>query len=348
MRGALSLVVLTAAAAGPHSLAADPLDNLSIYLLVGSEGKRTGDPVWAWFGDLNGEGLIDHRDAARALENLLSGAAGTLEKVPPVPDFDWPYYLYLPLSVPPGTCTRLLVAPNNTGTGSDDQAVHDQAARSQAEGLSIPADRLRTPLLVPTFPRPLSNWQVYTHVLDRDSLLTTLPGLRRLDLQLIAMIEHAGTRLQAAMPEALPLIGAVALRWAAWVASYLVGCIPAHVAAEAAGNLVIAVRIRCGARELSRGASVERVVAPLPFPTRRRRGTSLSRRPRPASVPFPSLARTLRYFAASGGPLSSHRSSQRAKATGSPPPPPSGPSTRANTTTYRSWPTATSAPCAPV
>lgn len=47
MRGALSLVVLTAAAAGPHSLAADPLDNLSIYLLVESEGKRTGDPVWA-------------------------------------------------------------------------------------------------------------------------------------------------------------------------------------------------------------------------------------------------------------------------------------------------------------
>ncbi len=198
MLRALVLAVLLAAAAGTHSLAADPLDDLASYMLVWSEGKRTGDAVWAWFGDLNGDGVMDHRDAARAVENLLSGVVGTLEKVPPGTGFDWPYYLYLPVSVPPGTSTRLLVAPNNTGTCSDDQAVHDEAARRQADGLSILAERMRTPLLVPTFPRPYSNWQVYTHALDRDTLLTTLPGLRRLDLQLIAMIEHARTRLQAA------------------------------------------------------------------------------------------------------------------------------------------------------
>ncbi len=45
-----------------------------------------------------------------------------------------------------------------------------------------------------------------------------------------------------------------------------------HVAADSAGNVVLAAPIRRGAGELSRGVSVERVVATLPFLTRAQRG----------------------------------------------------------------------------
>jgi hypothetical protein len=109
--------------------------------------------------------------------------------------FEWPYYLGVPnLMVQPAF---LLVEPNNTGTASDNQALHDSAARNLLN--SRCQDRyvgtLGSPILVPAFPRPAANPLVYTHALDRDTLLTKLPGLERLDLQLIAMIDDARERL---------------------------------------------------------------------------------------------------------------------------------------------------------
>ena len=53
------------------------------------------------------------------------------------------------------------------------------------------AQRLGTPVLVPVFPRPASQWRIYTHALDRDALEITSGPLRRIDLQLAAMIGHA-------------------------------------------------------------------------------------------------------------------------------------------------------------
>ena len=50
------------------------------------------------------------------------------------------------------------------------------------------------PWLVPVFPRPLTP-PIYTHSLDRDTLLATTPGLERIDLQLIAMMADARRRL---------------------------------------------------------------------------------------------------------------------------------------------------------
>ena len=50
-------------------------------------------------------------------------------------------------------------------------------------------------ILVPVFPRPEENWRIYTHALDRDVLETDIPELRRLDLQLEAMIDDATNRL---------------------------------------------------------------------------------------------------------------------------------------------------------
>jgi pimeloyl-ACP methyl ester carboxylesterase len=90
-----------------------------------------------------------------------------------------------------------MVEPNNTGYTSDDQSVHDRAAASLINAKKAWADDLGVPYLVPTFPRPATNWKVYTQSLDRDTLLTNLPGLVRIDLQLIAMIEDARARLAA-------------------------------------------------------------------------------------------------------------------------------------------------------
>jgi dienelactone hydrolase len=48
---------------------------------------------------------------------------------------------------------------------------------------------------MPVFPRPATDWQIYTHALDRDSLITDKKEYARFDLQLIAMIDDARTRL---------------------------------------------------------------------------------------------------------------------------------------------------------
>ena len=107
--------------------------------------------------------------------------------------FFFPYYLYVPAGLPKERTIRLLVEPNNTGSTSDDFEVHRQSAKRLASGSYSRrvAEKLRTPLLVPVFPRPHQEWHIYTHALDRDSLLVRAGPLARIDLQLLAMIEHA-------------------------------------------------------------------------------------------------------------------------------------------------------------
>lgn len=109
--------------------------------------------------------------------------------------FSWPYYLWVPDGLSPGA--TLLVEPNNTGTASDWHGRHDAAARDLLRWRSTFAADLGTPLLVPTFPRPRSQWWIYTHAMDRDSLLTRAPGLERVDLQLVEMVDDARDRLLA-------------------------------------------------------------------------------------------------------------------------------------------------------
>jgi hypothetical protein len=125
-------------------------------------------------------------------------------KIPENPGkgFHWPYYLCVPKNL--SARTILLVEPNNTGTWSDDIAVHDQAALNLLKWRSDFALKLDVPLLVPTFPRPINPpapepGGIYTHALDRYSLLTTAAvsgqSIQRIDLQLIAMVRDAQARL---------------------------------------------------------------------------------------------------------------------------------------------------------
>lgn len=102
------------------------------------------------------------------------------------------YYLYIPHNIDRENINYLLVEPNNTGAVSDDHKVHEADVMNKLKGgrsIRI-AKELKIPLLVPVFDRPKSNWEMYTHALDRDSLMNQQGDLGRIDLQLINMIDH--------------------------------------------------------------------------------------------------------------------------------------------------------------
>lgn len=110
--------------------------------------------------------------------------------------FAWPYLLVLPKQV---TARALLVLPNNTGFVTDDLGLVRAAAACQlAEELAL-ADHLGAPVLMPLFPRPPAaapgGEALYLHALTRASLAAKARPLARVDLQLIAMIDHARARL---------------------------------------------------------------------------------------------------------------------------------------------------------
>jgi predicted esterase len=107
--------------------------------------------------------------------------------------YDWSFFLYMPAGMTPSSSARapLLVMPNNTGAADDEPGVHRGAALRQAFSFRRYASRLQTAILVPTFPRPRARADLYTHALDRDTLLVDRGELRRLDLQLEAMIVAA-------------------------------------------------------------------------------------------------------------------------------------------------------------
>jgi hypothetical protein len=110
-----------------------------------------------------------------------------------------PYYLYVPpvlrADSARGRPHTILVMPNNTGTTDDDPAAHERYVREVIGYYRKVAGRLGVAVLMPAFPRPRSADGIYTHALDRDALLTREPGLRRLDLQLIGMVDDARRRL---------------------------------------------------------------------------------------------------------------------------------------------------------
>ena len=108
----------------------------------------------------------------------------------PAEGFNFPYYLLIPQGVNLNKPVYLLVEPNNTGVGSNlvslDRNTKD--AIETCSGSNV-AKKLKIPLLMPVFPRP--GGTLYTHALDRETLLIREGDLKRIDLQLIAMIVHA-------------------------------------------------------------------------------------------------------------------------------------------------------------
>jgi hypothetical protein len=134
--------------------------------------------------------------AASAQDNVVSkisalSLAGNdvIEVEPNIPKgFNFPYFLFIPDTADKGRQLHLLVETNNTETSSNNFDFHREKALNLVKG-SYPnriARQLSVPLLAPVFPRPRTNWQAYTHALDRDTLEIKEGKLKRLDLQLIA------------------------------------------------------------------------------------------------------------------------------------------------------------------
>ncbi|MGE3760318.1 MAG: hypothetical protein AB7H97_21310 [Pseudobdellovibrionaceae bacterium] len=115
----------------------------------------------------------------------------------PEKGFNFAYYLYVPMGIKKETSSILYVEPNNTGTQNDDLSIHDNAARKFIESSYSHriAKKLNSPMLVPVFPRPARNWQEYTHYLNRRTMKISEGPLKRIDLQLRAMIQDARVRL---------------------------------------------------------------------------------------------------------------------------------------------------------
>lgn len=138
---------------------------------------------------------------------LLLAAAGTfgpyvlrVRRFPAEPDsgYSAPFFVYLSPGARRDAKDRtavILVQPNNSGTNSDDPEVHQKDAWWTGFGRHWLADELDVILLIPAFPRPATDWKVYTHALDRDVLTTSRVDLERLDLQLLAMVDRARSTL---------------------------------------------------------------------------------------------------------------------------------------------------------
>lgn len=112
----------------------------------------------------------------------------------PVKGFYHDYILFIPGGTVLNKKIYLLVEPNNTGIITDSIEIHKKAALDLAFVSSVGnnvAAVLKIPLLVPVFPRPASQPLMYTHALDRDVMLKKTPALKRLDLQLLEMINNA-------------------------------------------------------------------------------------------------------------------------------------------------------------
>lgn len=110
------------------------------------------------------------------------------------------YILFIPKGTKLKKKTFLLVEPNNTGKLTDSIEIHKKHAIDLASVSSVGnniSTELRIPLLVPIFPRPASKPLTYTHALDRDVILEQSTNLKRLDLQLLEMINDSKKVLMA-------------------------------------------------------------------------------------------------------------------------------------------------------
>ncbi len=114
--------------------------------------------------------------------------------------FKYPYFLFIPNRVSRNEKVYLIIEPNNSGFADDDLQKHvEKAQRTATNDFYLGnylAQRFKYPLLVPVFPRPKTEWKIYTHALDRDVMLQRDNPLERIDEQLINMFKDAQSKLE--------------------------------------------------------------------------------------------------------------------------------------------------------
>jgi len=115
----------------------------------------------------------------------------------PEKGFYWPYYLGTPKTIKENIA--LYVEPNNDGRRGEPFETHAYWASIICEhALYRFANELETFALVPVFPRPKleDGNNLYTHALTRAVVENMTDSLKRIDLQLIAMIEDAQCKIR--------------------------------------------------------------------------------------------------------------------------------------------------------
>ena len=135
---------------------------------------------------------------------LLSGPGPLGANEPAIIDADpdagffFPYILSVPEKTAQGRLLPLVVETNNSGAADDfEKTLADTLDDASGNGLGPMLSRYSGyPLMMPVFPRTKADWRVYTHALDRDVMLIESGPLKRLDLQLLAMVEDARQRLE--------------------------------------------------------------------------------------------------------------------------------------------------------
>ena len=126
--------------------------------------------------------------------------AGRMYRIGANPEagFHWPYLLFIPEMK--SSATTVLVEPNNDGLLGAPFESHEYWAAIRNEQLYVDFGRhLHTPLLTPVFPRPLvddGNGNLYIHAMSREAMISDDPRYARPDLQLLAMLEDARTKLE--------------------------------------------------------------------------------------------------------------------------------------------------------
>ncbi len=131
-----------------------------------------------------------------------SGSKGklTFHEANPGAGFNFPFYLFIPEGASTEDVLTLIVEPNNSGFVDDDFQKHREKAERIARLDFYMGNYLSTnlgqPLMVPVFPRSRSQWEIYTHSLDRDAMLQKGNSLERIDKQLIQMIDEAKSELE--------------------------------------------------------------------------------------------------------------------------------------------------------
>ena len=117
--------------------------------------------------------------------------------------FYWDYLIYIPDTLTENSADysdHMLVIPNNTGYPTDNYEEHYESAKQKVEDNKLynyVARELGVPVLIPVFPRPSTIEEApkhgshyYTHALDRNTMKLDVEEYKRLDRQLINMIDH--------------------------------------------------------------------------------------------------------------------------------------------------------------
>jgi hypothetical protein len=118
---------------------------------------------------------------------------GSLYRVEAHPEkgFHFAFFLYIPENKKPNL--NLMVMPNNSGSSKDTYDFQVESAKRETLSWADFAERTGSALLVPTFLRPDIDPPIYTHSLSRSTLEVKSGELKRVDLQLIKMVEAART-----------------------------------------------------------------------------------------------------------------------------------------------------------